>query len=191
MPVITPVERRRQFARRPRIRVAVQDVRNLVRILAMQACEREPGEVRGVGDVERPGERNDGLRCRTIRDDRSSRRRCPRMQRPLQEGCRLARRRIARLCEIGLSHGISPLGVDLQPRAPSYCNMDLHIRTSSSADESNERAPRRARAFASSAICSGANLRSSRRRNFYCGALNFAAPCHAMWRHDNDSRETA
>ena len=62
MPVVAPVERRSQFAGRMRIRIAVQDVRDLVRVFAMQARECQLGKVRGAGDVERLGKRYGGFR---------------------------------------------------------------------------------------------------------------------------------
>ena len=53
MPVVATVERGIEFMRRTRIRIAVQGVGDVARVLRMQALERESGEARGGGRIHR------------------------------------------------------------------------------------------------------------------------------------------
>jgi hypothetical protein len=55
MPVVATVERRREFARRARVGVGQQHVRDLVGIVLVYAGQRERGEAGGGGFVERLG----------------------------------------------------------------------------------------------------------------------------------------
>ena len=59
VPVVAAVEGRRQLARRARVGVAAQHVRDLVRVLLVDAGEGEAGEALGEGGVDRPGGRGE------------------------------------------------------------------------------------------------------------------------------------
>ena len=65
MPVVTPVKRRGELARRPRILIGLKHVRQLVRVFPVHAVECQPGKAcrRRLVNLDRRWLHLDGLHC--------------------------------------------------------------------------------------------------------------------------------